>query len=50
MLPPALAYELWLTGEAAEPSDRHSPVLSHCIGWCSLRLPSQGARAGGGGG
>jgi hypothetical protein len=48
MLPPALAYELWLTGEGAEPSDRHSPVLSHYIGWCSLRLPSRGARGGGG--
>jgi hypothetical protein len=40
MLPPAPTYELWLTGEGAEPSDMRCPVPSHNIGRCGLRLPS----------
>jgi hypothetical protein len=35
----ATTYELWLTGEDTEPSDRYHPILSHCVGWYGLKPP-----------
>jgi hypothetical protein len=38
-LPPAPAYELWLTSESIESPDRSCPIPSHCIGQCGSKLP-----------
>jgi hypothetical protein len=39
MLPPTLTYELQLTGEGTEPSDKRRPVPSPCTGWHDLTPP-----------
>jgi hypothetical protein len=45
MLTPASAYELWLTGEGTDPSDRRHPAPSHYIGQRNFRLPFRGVRS-----
>jgi hypothetical protein len=42
MLPSALAYELWLTGMGAGPSDRHHSILSYYRAQRGLGLPFRG--------
>jgi hypothetical protein len=42
MLASTPAYELKLEDNGTEPSDRHCPISSHCIGRCGLRLLSEG--------
>jgi hypothetical protein len=41
MLPPALAYGLYLTGVGAVPADKRRLIPSYCKGWYGLRPPSQ---------
>jgi hypothetical protein len=35
---------MWLTSEGIEPSNRHHPISSHCVGWRGFRLPFQGVQ------